>query len=717
MTSMESSLVDGTWRLIKRLNAGGPTELWEAVDAVSGERVALKLLPESDVRDLETLELFARQERILASLDHPALPKPRRLTRASVDGRPMRLFALDFIDGESIAALVERGGRVDETRARAILDQLLEVLEYLHIRTPAIIHRDVKPSNVILRPDGSIALVDFDTARGHAPDPHIGDKTIVASAGYVPPEQLLGRSQPASDQYAAACTMLFLLSHIHPMEIPLRDGRLAFEPFIDVSPTFAAVLRRMVAPDPAHRFSSAAEARRALAGEVPAEVDAPRPVATAVHRLEQWLRSHSRLHLAGGALFGGVLLAVSVLAIRRGEHPVDFVWNSGPGTSTPARIEMPYLPTASYLIEARAWKPNREELAAHEVRWAKRVVESAGDPGGKKGMMNLLGPPDGVLSGNNSSGIFTPPKGVSHVTVDFGPLDRPVVAVLIREELATGAVTRVDLIGKTSNNDALLWQGRLSDSIGGYQFLRLDLPSPRSYDRVRVCFDVTEANWRENPIDAIGVILAPEEGSPAEVASSAGGASEWNPAEGLPPNQRLLYASRVLARDERVDDVGSSGILGPPDIHPRHQSGDGKKAWNTIQVPPGRRWIALGFDVKRPSRVRSLLIWETYHPGSVIRVDDLTGQTVRRGVEPAVTSVLWQGHVPGTYQDYQPRSTTVTSKEATYPCWSDRARVLRIDLAVPRPIEAIRVIADTNHGCYSELDAVALLVEEEDPIP
>src|SRR5262249_36626588 len=147
----------------------------------------------------------------------------------------------------------------DETEARRIARQLLGILRYLHER--GIVHRDVKPANVLRRPDGTLVLVDFGAARAVAGVTH--GATLVGTFGYMPPEQLGGTVDATADLYALGATLVHLVGRKAPEEILGPDLELRLD-HLHVSPGFRAFLARMTARRRTARPPSTVEALLAL---------------------------------------------------------------------------------------------------------------------------------------------------------------------------------------------------------------------------------------------------------------------------------------------------------------------------------------------------------------------------------------------------------------------------------------------------------------------
>src|SRR5262249_9607590 len=172
-----------------------------------------------------------------------------------------RLYlAFELIAGESLAARLSRGP-LTTSDALPIAERLLDILGYLHGRTPPVLHRDLKPANVVLRPDGTVALVDFGSVRTLSSErPH--GSTRVGTFGYMPPEQLGGTVDRTSDLYALGATLLHALTGRPPSEWLGPSLQLQVPPGLPAP--FGAWLPRLLELDPARRPADVAQARALL---------------------------------------------------------------------------------------------------------------------------------------------------------------------------------------------------------------------------------------------------------------------------------------------------------------------------------------------------------------------------------------------------------------------------------------------------------------------
>lgn len=255
------------YRILDTLGQGGVGTTYEALDLRSGQRVALKALSLRGMAEWKKMELFEREARILSQLNHPAIP--HYLDYFQVDTAQDRGFYLaqQLAEGKSLAALVESGWQPDEAQVRHLAIQILEILVYLQSLTPRVIHRDIKPQNIILSSNGQVFLVDFGAVADTYRHTVTGGSTVVGTYGYMAPEQFRGQAVPSTDLYGLGTTLLFLLTQKSPADLPQRKLKINFRSHVRVSQEFADWLERMLEPANENRFRSAEQALAVLRGE------------------------------------------------------------------------------------------------------------------------------------------------------------------------------------------------------------------------------------------------------------------------------------------------------------------------------------------------------------------------------------------------------------------------------------------------------------------
>jgi Protein kinase domain len=243
----QETLRNGRYVVTRSLGEGSQGSTFEAVDKREGRLVAVKRFDVRGAKAWKDVELAEREARVLASLHHPNLPE--YIEHFEENGR--LYLAMEKIDGTSLAELLRSGKRFDEASAVRLLRDAAETLGYLHGQ--GVVHRDLKPGNVIQRKDGSFAFVDFGAVRDRMKPE--GGSTVVGTFGFMAPEQFQGRAQPASDVYAIGATVVTMLTGRQPEDLPHRglrvDVRTALRGVASLELT--STLERMLEPDPDRR--------------------------------------------------------------------------------------------------------------------------------------------------------------------------------------------------------------------------------------------------------------------------------------------------------------------------------------------------------------------------------------------------------------------------------------------------------------------------------
>ena len=256
------------YRILDILGQGGVGTTYEAEDLHTGQRVALKALSLRRMADWKKMELFEREARILSQLNHPAIPRYKDYFQVDTDRDRNFYIAQQLAPGKSLANLVESGWHPDEASVRNLATQLLEIIIYLHSLTPPVIHRDIKPQNIIMQPeDRRVFLVDFGAVQDTYHHTVTGGSTVVGTYGYMAPEQFRGGAVPATDLYGLGTTLLFLLTRKSPADLPQRQLKIDFRSRVRVSKEFAGWLDKLLEPVIEDRFPSAEEALAVLSGE------------------------------------------------------------------------------------------------------------------------------------------------------------------------------------------------------------------------------------------------------------------------------------------------------------------------------------------------------------------------------------------------------------------------------------------------------------------
>jgi serine/threonine protein kinase len=247
-----SELHSGRYGVRGVLGEGAQGVTFEAFDRSSGRLVAIKRFNVAAATAWKDVELAEREARVLATLDHPLVP---RYVEHFEEGGALYLV-MEKVEGETLDAILKRHGALPEDEVRRFLACADNALTYLHGRAAPIVHRDVKPRNIVRRPDGSYVLVDFGTVSERM-RPR-GGSTVVGTYGYMAPEQLHGRALPATDVYAVGATALAALTGAEPDTLPTRGLRIDARKVLQgrVSEPMITSLERMLEPDPEQRASN-----------------------------------------------------------------------------------------------------------------------------------------------------------------------------------------------------------------------------------------------------------------------------------------------------------------------------------------------------------------------------------------------------------------------------------------------------------------------------
>lgn len=260
----------GPWRIERLLGRGGMADVYVAVGE-DGQRVSLKWLHAG-----ASVGRFEDEARWIERLDHPNIVRSRG--RGSADGRPYLL--LEYIDGPDLRVFADtlrrRPPGERQERVRAIARDLCRALGHVHAQ--GLVHRDVKPANVLLAPDGRAVLTDFGVAAEGAPVTGVG--MLIGTAAYAAPEQLRGEPlDPRADQYGLGCTLYHALTGRKPFEEEATPALLqahlerAPRPPSELDPTIPADLEafvlRLMAKSPEDRFLDMAQAEAAIGASAP----------------------------------------------------------------------------------------------------------------------------------------------------------------------------------------------------------------------------------------------------------------------------------------------------------------------------------------------------------------------------------------------------------------------------------------------------------------
>lgn len=294
-------LLNGRYRAKSPLGGGGQAVTWRAVDEharlIEDEDVILKVLTLRGMGGWKALEMLKREARVLQAVTHKGVPQ--YVDYFEADRGVDRVFVLvqKRARGKSLLEWVESGWRFGGGGVEAVLRGILEVLDYLHGLKPIVVHRDVKPENVVIQiQDGvvtNVNLVDFGGVSGIQVGQSWGNvgSTVVGTFGYMAPEQLRGIVDARSDLYSTGATILFMLTGRSPGDLPHTKLRINLEEIFGEEERrrlgrVYLVLKRLLEPVLEDRVASASVALEVLDnnGDISMDID---PAGTEVFEVVQ----------------------------------------------------------------------------------------------------------------------------------------------------------------------------------------------------------------------------------------------------------------------------------------------------------------------------------------------------------------------------------------------------------------------------------------------
>ena len=252
------SLVDNKYKILNEVGHGGMSVVYLAINERANKTWAVKEIRKDGVCDFEAVKQgLVVETDMLKRLNHDHLPSIIDV----IDQEDSFLIVMDYIEGQSLQAVLKNGGAQPQKQVLEWGIQLCDVLGYLHSQNPPIIYRDMKPANVMLRPNGDVTLIDFGTAREFKNRSMVEDTTCLGTRGYAAPEQFGGRGQTdaRTDIYCLGATLYHLITGHSPAEPPYEIKPLSYW-----NPAFSGsgmerVISKCCQQDPSARYQNCAE--------------------------------------------------------------------------------------------------------------------------------------------------------------------------------------------------------------------------------------------------------------------------------------------------------------------------------------------------------------------------------------------------------------------------------------------------------------------------
>src|SRR5574344_1052355 len=260
--AIEGTVIDGKYEILKLIGKGGMSKVYLAMDKRLNKQWAVKEIQKNarDKNNQVVIQSAIAEANMIKRLDHPALPRIVDI----IDNGNVIYIIMDYIEGETLNSVLKNYGAQPQEQVIEWAKQLCGVLDYLHTCNPPIIYRDMKPDNVMLKPDGSLKLIDFGIAREYKNE-NLEDTVNLGTKGYAAPEQFGGKGQTdaRTDVYCLGVTLYHLVTGMSPCEPPYEIC-----PIRNWNPQLSGGLEKIIQKctqlNPQDRYQSCAELMYAL---------------------------------------------------------------------------------------------------------------------------------------------------------------------------------------------------------------------------------------------------------------------------------------------------------------------------------------------------------------------------------------------------------------------------------------------------------------------
>lgn len=248
------TVIDGKYEILKEIGRGGMSVVYLAMDKNLNKQWAVKEIRKkgNGKNDEIVVNSLLAEADMMKRLDHPALPRIVSI----IDNGITIYIVMDYIEGESLDRIINDYGAQPEELVINWAKQICDALGYLHSQKPPIIYRDMKPANVMLKPEGNIKIIDFGIAREYK-EQNLTDTTVLGTKGYAPPEQYSGQTDPRSDIFALGMTMHHLLTGVDPRKGEAYKSVRQWNP--GLSEGIELIVDKCVEPAAENRYQSCAE--------------------------------------------------------------------------------------------------------------------------------------------------------------------------------------------------------------------------------------------------------------------------------------------------------------------------------------------------------------------------------------------------------------------------------------------------------------------------
>ena len=240
MATQIGTVIDGKYEILKQIGKGGMSTVYLAMDKRLNKQWAVKEIKRKgfDKNNEEVINEVPADAEMMKSLDHPAIPTIVDI----IDNKENEYIyvVMDYVEGESLDKVLKEYGAQPQDLVIDWAKQICDALGYLHSQKPPIIYRDMKPANIMLKPEGNIKIIDFGIAREYK-DKNLADTEVLGTRGYAPDEQHRGHTTTQSDIYAFGMTLHHLLTGVDP-----RPADYTYAPIRQWNPELSAGLERII---------------------------------------------------------------------------------------------------------------------------------------------------------------------------------------------------------------------------------------------------------------------------------------------------------------------------------------------------------------------------------------------------------------------------------------------------------------------------------------
>jgi serine/threonine protein kinase len=252
---MTENIIPAAYSLIENIGKGGFARTYLCKTESDGKCIVKHFsVPSADKKYIELATLEAK---VLQKLNHKRIPRFIDFHTVQNDENIEMFLVQDYVEARNLKQVIKSGRHFNEEEVINIALQVIKILEYLHGFLPQIIHRDIKPENILLAENDIVYLIDFGAVKEKLTYFRLsesGISTIIGTQGYLPLEQFEGKPIPGSDIYSLGLTLVYLLSHLEPLQLPKDGLNFNFNNKVNISENFSLVLEKMVNPDWKRRY-------------------------------------------------------------------------------------------------------------------------------------------------------------------------------------------------------------------------------------------------------------------------------------------------------------------------------------------------------------------------------------------------------------------------------------------------------------------------------